>query len=542
MSGTAQLQLRQGDVLAKKYEVDALLGSGPTGATWSARRLSDGARVALKLLSGPPTDGGGAQEIFGKLRGATADALVPVVDLGEHLGHRYLVSELVEGESLRRLMDSYAGQKRPFTLQEACQIAVRLLEAAESAHNAGLVHRYIKPSAVIVHTRTVGPGHGKAVRTVKLSGLGEGDMIAPAVLAENLHESLDARYIAPELSTGGTPNARSDIYSVGVILYELLCGQTPQGSYLSPSQVRDDLPRHIDGIVDIALGANPEDRYPTARDMINDIQRTFTEDDKTMTEVPKRTYGLVVAAALGLVAIVAAALFLNDPEAAAARADAELRAKVVKGNTLPSAAEIQKKLEGHPGMQYIPAGSFIRGRMNAESGAVAQPTEPLAVEEKVGPFYIDIFEHPNQKGGFPETNMTWAQADAACKAEGKRLCTAVEWERACKGQESSIYSYGDSFDAKICGEDVPSDADRDNHLDLASGAKDGCKSGWGVYDMSGGAAEWTSSPGSSNPAFMVVKGGKQGQAPSATRCAWSAEQGPTLAARLTGFRCCQDAQ
>lgn len=540
MSGTAQLTLRQGDVLQKTWEIDTLLGSGPTGKTWLAHSIADGRKVAVKLLAGPALDAATAAGILQRLKETKADALVGYVDSGEHLGARFLIQEYVEAESLRRLMDAYAGQKKPFTLQEACQIAVRLLEAAEAAHKHGFIHRYIKPSAVLVATRHVGPGAGKAVRTIRLTGLGESDLVSPAVLAENLVESTDTRYLAPEFGTGGAITTRCDVYSIGVILYELLTGQTPLGSYLAPSQVREDLPRRIDDIVDIALAANAEDRYPTARDMINDIQRTFTDDDKGETEVPRRQWGAVIGGVSILVAGVAALLFFNNPDAAAHRKDAELRATVVKANTLPSQAETQKRLEGHPGMQWIPAGTYIQGRMNGESGNVAQPTEPLAHEEKIGAFYIDIFEAPNRKGGNASVGVTYAEAEAACAADGKRLCTAAEWERACKGPEDTIYSYGDTYSPEACGGDIPTDANKDNAIDRASGSLDACKSGWGVYDLSGGAAEWTSSNGSSDPAFKVVKGGKQGNPDSATRCAWQTEQASTYSTRGTGFRCCLD--
>lgn len=540
MAGSPQQSLRQGDVLGKKYEVDAFLGNGSTGSTWSARQLSSGKKVAIKLIAGAALESATIQPVLQKLKETSDDALVGLIDYGEHNGQLFVVQEFFEGDSLRRLMDEYAGQKKSFTLQEACQIVVRVLEATDAAHRKNLVHRHIKPGNIIVNSRNVGPGTGKAVRTVKLTGLGFSALVDPVTLSENLGERADNRYLAPELSVphaGGTPQA--DIYSVGVIFYELLTGQTPMGTYLSPSQVREELSKHVDDIVDIAIDANLDNRYPTARDMINDIQRTFTDDEKPAPTVSNKQTVMVVAGSLGVIAVIVGAMFLNDPAAEAKRADQTLRASVIKENPAADKAMIEGKLQGHPNMAYIPAGSFIQGRMQSEDGKVALATEPLASKQKIGAFYIDVFEFENAKGGHPKVQVTWDGADAACAARGKRLCSATEWERACKGPENTVYSYGDTFNGESCGADVAVDTDHDGLSDWTSGGKDACKSGWGVYDVSGGPSEWTGTSGA-NGKFKVYKGGKGGQPQSASRCSWSNDQSPTLANRTLSFRCCMD--
>jgi len=534
------MTLRQGDVIAKKYEIERELGSGPMGPTYAARSLANARRVALKLMAGPSVGLAAATPVVQRVQAARSEALIPVIDFGEHLGQLFVVTEFFEADSLRRLMDSYAGERKAFSLQEACQIVVRVLEAVDAAHQAGLVHRHVKPGTVLVNSRSVGPGQGKVVRSIRLGGLGFSEVMNPGTLAEAIVERPDARYMAPELaspSAGGT--VQSDLYSVGVIFYELLCGQTPMGTYLAPSQVREDLPKHVDDIVDIAIAANAEDRYPSARDMINDIQRAFTDDDKPDAGVSKRTIGMVVGGSVLLVGAVAAFFALNDPQAAAQKADEADRVKVIKENTY-DAGEQAKKAEGHPNMTYIPEGSWIAGRLRAENGDVASPTEPLAERRDSRGYYIDLFEYPNEPGGHATVNVTRDQAEAACAERSKRLCTADEWERACKGPELNVYGYGNTFSAEACGTDPGGDKDVDGTLDRTSGAQEKCKSGWGVYDLSGGALEWTSNRGSSNSKFGVLKGGKIGQTAQATRCAYSAEQNPDNPNRAIGFRCCMD--
>lgn len=549
MSDSRSLNLRQGDVVAKKYEVDGPLGAGPLGSTYLAHSLQNGRKVVIKLLSGPAAPEAQAQDIVAKLQGIPSDALVKVLDTGEHHGRRWIAMEHFEGDSLRRLMDEYAGQKKPFTLQEACQITAKVVEALEAAHAAGLVHRHLRPGNILVQSRSVGPGQGRTVRTIKVTGLGLSELVHPGVLQEGLAERpSDARYLAPELSSpsqGG--GASSDLYSAGVVFYELLCGQTPMGTYLAPSQIREDLPKHVDDIVDIAIAANAEDRYPTARDMINDIQRAFQDEDKPVAGLSKKTLAVVIGGTLAIFAIVGGVLAVTDEDKSAARKDEALRAQVAKESPLPDADFIKQKLTGHEDMVYVPEGSFIRGRLNAEMKS-APATEPVAQVMKSAGFYIDRFEWENQKGGKPLVNVTWQQAEELCQSKGKRLCTAEEWERACKGMDNATYAYArpenapygyaDVFDAAKCGPDVVGDADRDGRGDRASGELADCRSGWGVYDMSGGPREWTSTGGRNNKNFKQLKGGDAGKAAVGSRCAFVDDRNPNFTDRSISFRCC----
>lgn len=535
----SQLQLRQGDVLAKKYEIDALLGSGPQGYSYLARALASPKKFVIKVLSGPAASDAAAAALIQRANDVVSDGLVRIADTGEHLGQRWIAYEHVEGESLRRLLDEYAGQRKAFTLQEAAQIIVKTLEAVDAAHQKGLIHRHLKPSNVIIQSRAVGPGQGKVVRTVRITGLGFSELVHPGVLQEAAADHPFGGYMAPELSspsTGGTRQA--DLYSAGVMLYELLCGQTPMGTYLSPTQIRDDLPKHVDDIVDLALASNSEDRYPTARDMINDVQRSFQDDDKPIAGISKRSLAFVIGGTLALVGVAAAVLMATNPDAGARRKDEQLRAAVVRENPLPPEDVIRQKLVGHEDMVYVPKGTYLPGRMNTEDGRTASAKEPLASKKAIDAFYIDRFEWDNQKGGHAFVNVPYDKAEEHCASKGKRLCTADEWERACKGPENRIYSYGDVFVPETCGPDVSTDANRDERADGASGQSEACRSGFGVYDLSGGAREWTSTLGSSNERFRILKGGKAGEPIKGSRCAYVEERSMALTDRQIGFRCC----
>lgn len=271
-----------GDNIAKKYEIVSFLGDGPTASTYVARHITSGKDLVIRFINpslvGVQKDRERLKQLFERARTLRHDALVRYGELGVHEDRIYLTEEYFPSESLRRVIDDNVTENRVFTLQEACQLAISVLEAAEIAHNAGLVHRNLKPENVLVATKRTGPAaSAKIIRTVKITGTGLAPALSPTTAADTFAPREEAPYLAPELTSYDQDcGPQADVYSVGVMLYELLCGQRPIGTYISPTQMRDDLPPHVDDIVEIALAHNPEDRYPTARDMINDIQRSFS--------------------------------------------------------------------------------------------------------------------------------------------------------------------------------------------------------------------------------------------------------------------------
>ncbi|MEC7946230.1 MAG: SUMF1/EgtB/PvdO family nonheme iron enzyme, partial [Myxococcota bacterium] len=341
----------------------------------------------------------------------------------------------------------------------------------------------------------------------------------------------------------GTGHA--DVYSVGVMLYELLIGQPPRGTYLSPTQLRGDLPEHIDDVVEVALSESPEDRYPSTRDMINDLQRVFTVEHDEIPQGPNvRNILLAVGGGIALLALLGVYLGARekpDPMAEAIVQDDQVRKAVAVQNRPPSEAEMNAMSDQHPEMLYIPPGPFVQGRLNQEDvKTTANRSEPLAKIAKSEGFFIDRFEYPNRlkdADGKPvraTTRQTWQQAADACEELGKRLCTEVEWEKACKGPGNHIYAYGDAHDLEMCGKGV------DGKYTL--GEKDTCVSGYGVFGMSGGPREWTSGIAGSKGNRRVVKGGLRANAERGTRCAFAVDEAAGYADGTLAFRCCLTAE
>ncbi len=533
----------RGEVIAKKYEIERLLGEGMLGTTFLVKHIASGKDLVLKVLHrnlvATQRDRDRLRMLFERARAVRHELLIRYGELGVHLDDVYLTEEYYPSENLRQIIQGYIDQKKTFTLQEACQIVIPILEAAEAGHLAGIIHQDLKPENILLQTRRTGPqANAKIVRSTKVTGLGLVSIVSPTIFAESFVNRANAPYLAPELvgfDQEGGPQA--DVYSVGVMLYELLCGQRPMGTYLAPTRLRSDLPDHLDQIVEIALAKNPEDRYPTPRDMINDIQRSFlVEMQQSRTRISFRN--LLVGIGVGALAVAAVGWWFfasggTDAIEEARRLDDSLRQQVSSQNPVPSEAEIKERLAAHPGMVFVPDGTFVRGRLRAERPVVTATSEPLAEVVRVPPFYIDRFEFPNTPGSKPAVRVSRERAANACVEVGKRLCTDVEWEKACKGPANSVYAYGDTFDPAVCGADV------DEAYTL--GGRPGCVSGYGAYDMSGGVREWTASSPEGKSNRHLVKSGIRGNPQRGYRCATSLDEGTAYSDSILGFRCCLDA-
>jgi hypothetical protein len=192
-----------------------------------------------------------------------------------------------------------------------------------------------------------------------------------------------------------------------------------------------------------------------------------------------------------------------------------------------------------PGMIWIPSGVLIAGTPPDKLPRVAD--EEMAGEQVVmRGFYIDIFPYPNETGAIPTTNVTQAEARDLCEAQGKRLCTELEWERACKGAANTMYEYGDVYKASVCGTGTTKSL-------TPNGVNAGCQSSFGVHDLHGGVWTWTASQwgrdaGRERPAskgtLVTIRGGNGYAGDRLGRCA----NGRALKAEIkrddVGVRCC----
>lgn len=535
----AKLEFSRGDAIADKYEVVDLLDESPLGLTYRVKHLKTGKHVRLLLLR--PAIAGREQkdqilEAFKKAKAAQHAHLVKVGELGEHQGIAYYTMEDFEAPTLRELLQQYRIENKQFAVSEAAQIVTQILEGLAAAHAQGVILRALRPEYVLVSIRHTGPRRQTFVAQTKLVGTGFFDLVPTASLTEDEFTRGEAQYIAPELkSFDPTPSARSDIYSAGVILYEMLVGTAPVGTFQLPRTKRPDLPEHINNIVEIALGQAPDDRYPSAQDFTHDIQRIFQDDMAEEEETrPMVTPIVWVLAALLVISVgVIAFNFRPDPIKEAEAADSQIRKAVIEAHMMPDSGEVASILEKHPkNMVYIPPGPFVFGRLHSEPLDLAHSSEPLAQQVELGAYLIDLFEFPNLANEAPKYNVTYTEAEQLCAEQGKRLCTEQEWEKACKGPRNFIYSYGDAFDPEACGrglEDI-----------YRSQQRESCRSGWQVFDLSGNFREWTATAPTGKDRRRIVKGGLKGNPQKGTRCAASTDAAINFKDASLSFRCCMD--
>ena len=243
--------------LAKHFpqlEILELLGKGGMGAVYKARQPGLDRLVAVKIL--PPEIG--ADPAFAERFTREARALaklshqniVPVFDFGQTDGQYYFVMEFVDGTNLRQLIET--GGLKP---EEALAIVPQICEALQFAHNAGIVHRDIKPDNILVDKQ------GR----VKIADFGLAKLLGKAPAAFKLtgtHQAMGTlHYMAPEQMRGaGSVDHRADIYSLGVVFYEMLTGKLPIGKFEPPSKkVQIDV--RLDEVVLRSLENEPARRY-----------------------------------------------------------------------------------------------------------------------------------------------------------------------------------------------------------------------------------------------------------------------------------------
>lgn len=288
--------------VVQHYEIEARLGQGGMGVVYRARDTRLGRAVAIKFL--PPEFGADPdrkRRFEDEARAACAvnhSAIAQIYDVGEHEGQLFIVMELVEGKTVRALL-----QARELDLLGAVEIAAQVGEGLARAHEAGVVHRDVKADNVIVtpdgHAKLLDFGLAKRHEatpqgTDPISQLETVARTQAGVVLGTLH------YMSPEQARGQVVDARSDIFSLGVLLYEMVTGQLPFSGRTAVdmlhaiafeesrpvTQVRANVPPSVQRVVSRCLRKRPEDRYPEARTLVADL-RTVQREIETGVSRPQ---------------------------------------------------------------------------------------------------------------------------------------------------------------------------------------------------------------------------------------------------------------
>lgn len=263
-------------VLGERYRLKVRIASGGMGTVYVANDERLGRMVAVKLLKEGLSDDERFVERFRREARSAAALSHPnvasVYDYGEDDGCHFIVMEYADGRDLAHLLKEVG----PLDPDRAAQIAAQIAAALGHAHAAGLIHRDIKPANVIVDEKD----------HVKVTDFGIARAVGDSTLTATGTIMGTAAYLSPEQAQGGEVDARSDVYAVGIVLYEMLTGSVPfsGGSAVSiamrhlsdevvaPSSLQRDVPAELDTVVLKATSKDPKDRFQDGTELSSELQ------------------------------------------------------------------------------------------------------------------------------------------------------------------------------------------------------------------------------------------------------------------------------
>ena len=323
-----------GELIAERYEIEELVGAGGMSSVYKARDTLLERNVALKILHEHYTADGEFVERFKREARAVAQLshpnIVTVIDRGEDQGKQFIVFEYIDGENLKERLV----KRGRLPVRDALELALQVARGLAFAHEHGLVHRDVKPQNVLLN----GDGQAKVTdfgiaRTLDVDGVTQTGTVLGT-----------SNYIAPEQASGNRVDAQTDVYSLGVVLYELLAGDVPfpgenfvavalkHVNEPPPSllEVRKDVPPRVIAAVDRALEKDPRRRFPSMDAFAGELEAClvsldspYDADDSAATIVAPAapagrrgtsTWAIAVAVlgAAALVAVVVALLLVGD--------------------------------------------------------------------------------------------------------------------------------------------------------------------------------------------------------------------------------------
>ena len=268
-------------ILANRYRLTEQIGMGGMAIVYRAVDLRTGHNVAVKVLRPEFNED---REFIGRFQREAEAAskmthhnIVNLLDVGMDGENRYLVMEYVQGKTLKEVIQERGKLNAPL----ACQITIRILSALEHAHRNGIVHRDIKPQNILVHA----DGH------IKVADFGIARIADSTTLTKGDNVMGSVHYFSAEQARGGGATAASDIYSTGVVLYEMLTGRVPfdgdnpvavamQHLHNAPTPIQNlapDVPPAVVRVCMKAMEKNPAARYQTAREMATDLRAALEE-------------------------------------------------------------------------------------------------------------------------------------------------------------------------------------------------------------------------------------------------------------------------
>ncbi len=270
-----------GDVLGNRYEIRGVQADGTLGTVYKVHDREIGVTLALKIVRPDLIQG---EEARKALRGAIKRArkflhknVVKLYETGEDDGHFYYTTEFVGGISLRKLIQARQDARQQFSLQEARPILEQLAAVVDQAHAQGIRHGNLRPENVLI-----------LPEGLKVIEFGVVTFLPPEKLWRLQENSPSLRYLAPEHKSGGQISTRADVFSAGVILFEMLAGSAPGRDGTLASEINEKIPAAIDDLLQRCLEEDPKKRPAGLGEMVQalvDVTGAAPEPRKAMPVV-----------------------------------------------------------------------------------------------------------------------------------------------------------------------------------------------------------------------------------------------------------------
>ncbi len=573
-----------GHTIGGRYQIEAILGQGGMSTVYKAKDLNLQRTVAIKLIHAHLSNDSTFVRRFEQEAAAVAQLrhpnIIQVYDFNHEGDVYYMVLEYVPGRTLKEWLKILTEAKREIPLTETTRIMISVCEAVAYAHQQGMVHRDLKPANLMLDPK------GKPI----LMDFGVAKMLGGEDYTATGTIIGTAKYMSPEQARGEHPDERSDIYSLGVMLYELVAGQPPFNADTTVAvlmkhvyepvpdirQLHSNVPDELVEIIGKALAKNPKDRYQSAAHMatalklvnrlaqspapIEGVQKTVTSNKRKQSEpapvaplpldarpsvaaspapstrASSPLYWLLGAAVVALLLILGVGAFLlatqfrsnlGDGAALALQQPLPSAAGMVPIKAGPYKVGLDGPDQDHAPTQQVELANFW---IDQREVTRAEYARFLTATDSPPPATWAGGEIPPEEQDLPVKGVTWDMAAAYCSWTNKRLPTEAEWEVAARGTDGRLYPWGDKQSAVK----LP------RNETYKVGSKLTNQSPFGVFDMAGNVWEWVDEPYAPVTAgYRVLRGGANDFLKD---MAFRLQGDPTLPTMIAsaGLRCAAD--
>lgn len=271
-----------GKRIGGRYDIEQQIGEGGMAIVYGARDTLLNRTVALKVLRSQFGNDDDFVARFHREAQAAASLshphVVNIYDIGQEDEMYYIVMEYIEGMTLKQYINEHA----PLDMKKAVDIGMQICDALDHAHQNELIHRDIKPHNILINK------YGR----IKVTDFGIARAVSSVTITHTGSVLGSVHYFSPEQAKGIAAGAKSDLYSLGVVLYEMLTGELPfsgdspisvalkhlQESYVAPRKLRPEIPQSLENVIIRAMAKEPMYRYESAREMLEDLQTSLSPE------------------------------------------------------------------------------------------------------------------------------------------------------------------------------------------------------------------------------------------------------------------------